>query len=347
MTVLVDLQHPAHLHFFRNLVSRLRHEGHRVIITGRDKDILVPLARNYNLEVDIFGVARKGIFNLGRELLYRQWQLLKRLRKHKPDVMLAIAGTYVSLLGWLKRIPTFVFYDTEHATVSNLLAYPFASCVYVPRCYRKPIRWNHVRYNGYHELAYLHPRYFSPDPSVLAEVGLQPGDRFTLLRFVNWGAGHDIGLSGLTLENKIRVVKQLETFGPVFISSEGELPQQLEPYRLQLDVSRVHHLMAYAALLFGESATMASECAVLGVPSVYIDPVGRGYTDQQQTDYGIVFNFTHQQQEQAMAEAQKILTGYDEKKWRDIGQRIISEKIDVTQMLYNIAVNPVSPPKET
>ncbi|MFW9998329.1 MAG: hypothetical protein ACFFD4_40195, partial [Candidatus Odinarchaeota archaeon] len=61
-------------------------------------------------------------------------------------------------------VPVYVFYDTEHATISNLLAYPFATCIYVPRCYRKQIRWRHVRYSGYHELAYLHPKYFKPDP---------------------------------------------------------------------------------------------------------------------------------------------------------------------------------------
>ena len=44
MKILIDLQHPAHLHVFRNAVERWRAEGHEVLITGRDKDILVQLA---------------------------------------------------------------------------------------------------------------------------------------------------------------------------------------------------------------------------------------------------------------------------------------------------------------
>ncbi|MCP5050660.1 MAG: hypothetical protein GY940_26085 [bacterium] len=252
--------------------------------------------------------------------------------------MMAVAGTFISLLGKLRRIPTYVFYDTEHATISNLLAYPFASCIYVPNCYRKSIRWNHVRYNGYHELAYLHPNYFKPDDSVPTEVGLKSGELFTLLRFVNWGAAHDIGRSGLTDQNKILVIKEFTAYGRVFISSEGLLPPQLEEYRLKLDITKIHSLMAHASLVFGESATMASEGAVLGVPGVYIDPVGRGYTDEQEQDYGIVYNYTHKQQEQAIEKGVSILSGYQKEKWRAIGEKIARDKVDVSDMIYKIAI---------
>jgi predicted glycosyltransferase len=144
----------------------------------------------------------------------------------------------------------------------------------------------------------------------------------------------------LTNRNKIEAVKELSTCGQVFISSEGELPNELEKYRLQLDVTKIHSLMAFAALIFGESATMVSEGAVLGVPGVYIDPVGRGYTDEQEREYGIVFNFNHKQQKEAINKAVSILSNYQnqKEKWRAIGKRIIEEKIDVTEMMYRIAM---------
>ncbi|UCH95897.1 MAG: DUF354 domain-containing protein [Candidatus Aminicenantes bacterium] len=342
MKFLFDLQHPAHLHFFRPLLARLEAEGHQVRITARNKDILVKLAAHYGMPISVFGTAKKGIFNLGKEWIYRQWRLNKIIREFKPDVMMAVAGTFISLLGKLRHIPTYIFYDTEHATISNLLAYPFATCIYVPQCYRKKIRWNHVRYNGYHEIAYLHPNYFKPDDSVLEEVGLGPGELFTVVRFVGWGAGHDIGRSGLTEQNKIRAVKELSAYGRVFISHEGNLPVELEKYRLQLDVTRVHSLMGHAALIFGESATMVSEGAVLGVPGVYIDPVGRGYTDEQEREYGIVFNFTHKQQDEAIKKAVSILANdqktSQKKKWQEIRKQILNDKIDVTAMIHQVAV---------
>jgi hypothetical protein len=339
VNVLIDLQHPAHLHFFRHVAKRLQDEGHRVLFTGRDKDILVELARELDIEVDVFGTARKGTLQLGKELLYRQGGLCKRIRTFKPDLMMAIAGTFISTLGKLLRIPVYVFYDTEHATVSNLLAYPFATCTYVPRCYRKEIRWRHHRYNGYHELAYLHPRYFTPDPSVLADVGLQEGEVFSIVRFVGWGAAHDIGLQGFSGKGKHEAIRRLAQYGRVLISCEGELPADLEDHRLRLPVSRMHDLMAYASLIFGESATMCSEGAVLGVPGVYVDPVGRGYTDEQEQDYGLVSNFTSAQEAEAIDRGEAILKDYNRVHWQAQGKKLLADKIDVTEMLYQIVMS--------
>ncbi len=338
MTVLIDLQHPAHLHVFRNLVRLLRAGGHRVILTGRDKDILVGLADRLGFEVDFFGRARPGVLHLGGEWLYRMARLHRIIRRQRPDLVLAVAGTFVALPARLHRVPALIFYDTEHATASNLLAYPFSSCIYVPRCYRKPIRWRHVRYNGYHELAYLHPAYFSPDDRVLAELGLKPGERFTVARFVSWTSGHDIGRTGLTRANKIAAVRRLEAYGRVFVSSESELPPELEPNRLRLDVGRIHHLLAHAALLFGESATMASEAAVLGVPSIFIDPIGRGYTDEQQREYGIVFHFKPDRQQEAISQAESLLAAWPQEResWRATGRRIVAEKADLTALMMGL-----------
>ncbi len=36
-------------------------------------------------------------------------------------------------------------------------------------------------------------------------------------------------------------------------------------------------LLAYATLFIGEGATMASECAVLGTPAIYVNSLQLGY----------------------------------------------------------------------
>jgi len=338
MKLLIDLQHPAHLHFFRIVIKQLTAAGHQVLVTGRRKDILAELAQQLGIEVLLFGRARPGIWHLGRELLYRQWRLLGVVRQFKPDAIMAIAGTFVSLVGRMTGVPTYVFYDTEHAVVSNLLAYPFATCVFVPRCYRKRVFWRHERYNGYHELAYLHPSYFTPDLSVLAEAGIGQNEQFSIVRFVAWGAAHDIGRSGFSTDGKIRAVRALARYGRVLISSEADLPPELEPYRLRINVARIHSLMACATLVFGESATMCSEGAVLGVPGVYVDPVGRGYTDEQERDYGLVFNFMPADQDRAISKGEAILSGYDRACWRTRGARLVADKVDVTALLHRIAL---------
>jgi len=76
----------------------------------------------------------------------------------------------------------------------------------------------------------------------------------------------------------------------VFITSEKQLPEELEKFRLKLPPEDIHHLIYYATLLYGESSTMSSEAAVLGTYSIYIDDEGRGYTDEEELKYGLVFN---------------------------------------------------------
>ncbi|MEI6124989.1 MAG: hypothetical protein WCQ99_00405, partial [Pseudomonadota bacterium] len=108
--------------------------------------------------------------------------------------------------------------------------------------------------------------------------------------------------------------------------------------RITLTASDGNSLMAYAALIFGESATMCSEGAVLGVPGVYVDPVGRGYTDEQEREYGLVFNFTSAAQDQAIKKGVEILAPYDREGWQERGRKLVAEKIDVADMLYRVAM---------
>ena len=60
----------------------------------------------------------------------------------------------------------------------------------------------------YHELAYLHPNRFTPDPGILDLLGVKESQRYVIIRFVGWGASHDKGHAGITPEMKRRAVSQ-------------------------------------------------------------------------------------------------------------------------------------------
>ena len=292
MKALIDIGHPAHVHFFRNPIQRLIEHGHEVTITSRDKEFALDLLDNLGLQHHPLSALKKGgILSLGKELIYRDYALLKIARKIKPDIMAGIGGVFIAHVGKLTGIPSLAFYDTENATLQNMITYPFASAVVVPACYETWVPKNrHLRYHGYHELSYLHPDYFTPDKQKAIENGLaKNGDTF-FLRLVSWQANHDIGENGWSTELLKRVVSKLSERGKVVISSESELPKELANYRYRGKVEEAHHLMAYCRAFIGESATMASECAVLGVPSIYAAETGRGYTNEQERRYGLVRN---------------------------------------------------------
>ena len=250
--------------------------------------------------------------------------------------MTAIAGTFIAPVGALTGIPVVTFYDTEHASVSNAIAYPLSRHLVVPSCYRKAIRRDHVTYDGYHELAYLHPEYFTPDPSVRDMLGVTEGEKYVIMRFVSWKAGHDIGHAGISLAMKKQAVEAFSNHAKVFITAEKELPDELESCRLAIPPERIHDAIFYATLLYGESATMASEAAVLGTPAIYIDDTGRGYTDEQERVYGAVFNFTESigDQKRSIDKGVELLTAEGIKEqWNGKRVRLLKDKIDVTQFI--------------
>lgn len=290
MRVLIDIGHPAHVHFFRRPIELLRERGHQILITSRKKEIAADLLDAYGMEH--ISLSREGgKTGLLGELVLRDFRLWRVVRRWKPDVMAAIGGIFIAHAGALARVPSLVFYDTENAKLQNLLTYPLATRVIVPRCYSAwTPKARELRYPGYHELSYLRPPHFLARSDLALANGVDADRPTYLVRLVAWKANHDIGERGLSHDAVRKVVGQLGMHGKVLISAESPLPEDLEAYRYRGDPALIHHVMAHCAGFFGESATMASECAVLGVPAVYAANTGRGYTDEQETRYGLVHN---------------------------------------------------------
>src|SRR5690606_16083791 len=98
----------------------------------------------------------------------------------------------------------------------------------------------------------------------------------------------------------------------------------------------MHHFLAFATLMVGESATMASEAAVLGTPAFYIADTGRGYTDELEARYGLVHNYKLSSADLAIEKIKELLR--DEH--LDIGtklkrERMLRERCDVTSWLLD------------
>lgn len=290
MRVLIDIGHPAHAHFFRHPIAELRARGHAILITSRRKEIATDLLDAFGLEHRTLS-GEGGAGGMLGELLLRDFRLTRIVRNWRPDVLAAIGGIFIAHAGIMGRAPSLVFYDTENARLQNLLTYPFATKVIVPRCYTAWTPSNRtLRYPGYHELSYLRPPYFSAQREIALANGLSPDRPTWLVRLVSWKANHDIGERGLSADAVRKIIHRLGQRGKVLISAESALPDDLASHRYAGEASAIHHVMAHCAGFFGESATMASESAVLGVPAVYAANTGRGYTDEQDARYGLVRN---------------------------------------------------------
>ena len=337
MRILFNVAHPAQVHLFRNALQTLMDHGHECRITAINKEVSLKLLDSFGFDYDAIGRARPTPFGKGLELLRIDAKLLQIARSFHPDLLVGgVGNAYVAHVGKLIRKPSIIFDDTEHAAIQHHLTDPFVSAICTPSCYTKDLGEKQVRYNGYHELAYLHPNRFTPDPAVLAELGLTEGDPFIIVRFVSWDANHDIGHTGLTLDNKRKMIHEFEKYGRVFITSEKPLVGEFEKYRISVFPEKMHDLLYYATLLYGESATMASECAVLGTHAIFCDFAGRGYTDEEERDYNLVYNFKldESSQEKSIERAVELLQDPALKeKGREKQKRLLNDKIDVTAFM--------------
>ena len=306
--------------------------GHEVMLTARDKDVTVELLREYDLPHRLLSAQARGTVGLAGELASRVRKLIPILRSFQPDVLTGIMGPTIAIAGALRRTPAVVFYDTEFAKRTNSWVYRMARTVITPDSYQDEVPGHHVTYPGYHELAYLHPARFEPQRDRLVDAGLLPDDVFTVVRFVSWEASHDVGEVALTAEQKRALVDRLKKAGRVVISSEKPLPSDLQQYAWSGPRSDIHHVLAHARLIVGESATMASEAAVLGTPAVYIAKTGRGYTDDEEKRYGLVRHI----QPSDFGEALAAITDYLEES-PDIAAaahaKLLQERIDVTEWM--------------
>jgi uncharacterized protein len=338
MRILIDISHPAHVHFFRNAIRIWQDRGHHVHLVSRQKDITVQLLAAYSLTNRCLSSAAKGKLSLFRELLIHDLSLFREVTKIRPDIMLQIGGLFISHVGRVCGIPTITFTDTEMATLSNLLTFPLTSAVLTPTCYQGWVpSTKHYLYPGYHELAYLHPERFTPNPDVLNNLGVAQDEPFFIVRFVSWGAVHDVGESGFKRSVKVALVRDLARHGRVFITSEGMLPSELRAYQYRIAPELMHHVLAFARLCIGESATMASEAAVLGVPAIFVSTSSRGYTAEQETVYDMTYTFSHLEQDQALTKMHQLLAMQDLRElWQTKRQRLLKDKIDVTAWLVSV-----------
>jgi predicted glycosyltransferase len=335
--ILIDISHPAHVHFFRHAVLLWQAHGHTVRLVARDKDLTCHLLKRFRMPFKVLSRARTGLPGWILEMMVHTGRLFPGVVAFRPHVMLQIGGTFVAPVGWLTRTPTWAFTDTENAGLSNAITFPMVDRIFTPECYGLHHGAKHLRYSGFHELAYLHPRRFVPDPSVLAPLGLKPGDRFFVVRFVAWRAAHDVDEKGFGAPEKIELVTELARHGRVFVSSEAPLPDPIRMYESRIPIDRIHHFLAYATLVVGESATMASEAAVLGTPAIFVSRTGRGYTDVQAQKYGLVFNFTDADQARALDRVRDLVaTPHLKEDWQEKRRKLLDDTIDVTGWLVRL-----------
>jgi len=332
MRIVVDVNHPAQVHFFKNFTWEMQRRGHEVLITASKKDLTQYLLSKYGFDCCFLTGYGSSMAKKILNVPIIDLKMYYSIKYFQPDLFLGFGSIRAAHVAKLMGKPCINFDDDEYS-------YPYyhffadAICGFSGFKLTGP---KTLKINGFKEIAYLHPNYFEPNPVILDRSGISPSEKFTLVRFVSWNAFHDVGEKGFDSLSKIRLIHELSEYSSVFISSEAPLPKELEEYRLPIPPENIHDLLHYATLLVSDSQTMTTEAAVLGTPAVrsnsFVGMNDMGNFVELEKNYGLIFNCGSE--ETALHTAVQILNIHDIKgKWAKKRENLLKDKIDVTAFM--------------
>ncbi len=342
---LFHLGHPAHFHLFKNVIQHFRTQGDRVSVLIKKKDILEELMQRSGIPyINILPEGRKDTkLGMIAGMLKRDWRLLLYCLRNRPDFLI---GTSVEIghVGTLLGIPSINVNedDAEVVPLYSRLSYPWCSHILSPSsCDNGKWESKSIKYQGYHELAYLHPAHFTPDEAVVRQY-IPDSKPYFLIRFAKLTAHHDKGIQGIDNELASQIVERLKLQGQVYITSERALNPAFEPHRLAIDPLDIHHVMAFAEMYIGDSQTMAAEAGVLGVPFIrFNDFVGRiGYLAELEGQYELGYGIRTKDRDKLLDRVNDLLSQKDLKAiFAQRRQIMLAEKRDVATFLIEFLEN--------
>lgn len=333
--------HPSQYFIFREFIRRLPN-NYQPILICYEKDVLRELLEKDKLSIPFFLISDKKKnqhFRFAFSFIKKIWTLFELIKKNQIELIL---GTSITLIfaSKMSGIPNIIFTEDDISVIklSAKLGYPWANFIISPSICNLG-RWHYksVRYEGYQKLAYLHPNVFRTDETVVQKYFSNPQTKYFLLRFSALSAHHDIGVTGITIEFAEEIIRLLQSKGEVIISSERNLPPQLEHLRLKINPLDLHQLLAHASILISDSQSMSVEASMLGVPSIRISSlVGKiSVLEELEHRYALTFGYVSSEKERVLMKIKEIIESKDSFEFQRKRFQMLSEKVDVNNFFID------------
>lgn len=348
MNILFDIGHPAHVHLFKHVARQLQQDGHTVYFTCRHQAITEHLLQQEGFAYIAVGGKYRALWRKGLMVVHLTVWMWFYVIRHRIDIGIS-SGVVLSQVARFSRMKAIMMNDDDDAVdpLTVRWGHRYAYAVLTPDCIQRQTP-RAVYYAGTHELAYLHPNRFKPDNEVLNTVGLQQSETYFVVRFVAFHGHHDLHERGLSSQQKEQLVQLLSQHGRVLITVEKSLPKNLEPYRALVAPEQMHSLLANATLYIGDSQTMTSEAALLGVPAVKCNTfAGRLSVPNMLEQYGLCYSFTPDRFDEMCRLIEELISKPDIRNiWAERRNRFLSEHIDVTAY-FTSYLEQLSPKKQS
>jgi predicted glycosyltransferase len=345
MRYLIFTNTPAHVHLYRNLVTALESGGHDVLVLGREYACTRPLLEYYDLPFEIYGRQGTDFQSLVRNVPGQFYGILRKARRYDPDVIFG-RGPYAVFAGLVTGTKPILVLDSEPSDLAHRISSRFARAVFTPRAFKGVLGSHHYQFDGLKECAYLHPDSHTPDPSVREELGVDPDERFAIVRFNAFDALHDVGASGETAVRRRQLLEELAAHATVFVSDEGGQMDftALPAHPFELHPGEMHDALAAADLLVADTGTMVTEAALLGTPAVrFVDrnEPSMGEFEELERHELVV---QHTAFEAVIETSVQLLTDENAaQRWAERRDRYFETRAPLTNILHEIATSPADP----
>ncbi|MBT4513006.1 MAG: DUF354 domain-containing protein [Chloroflexi bacterium] len=340
-SVFVDITHMPHVNFFKNAIKILRGMDIGIELGVRPRAALVDIVRTEypDLPLILCGKHRASLIANMLDMLRRDISLMAHLRKSEFDVATCIGGFNGSHVAYARRKPSVVFSDDVETKLAN---YPY-ECIatYIVRpAFTRSKGKRILTYNGFKELAYLHPNYFVPNRHVLDKYNVQPGE-YVFIREVS---NTTINYRHLQEGSLVDICPSLKQMGfKIILSLENKAlrPQfENECIILEEPVNDIHSVLHYAALAICSGDSMAREACLVGTPAIYtggrVMSINSGLLKK-----GCFFAASGEQQ--ILDIVGSILSNsLKEKTQRTISEAIETEWVDTTEVIVNCLLSAIN-----
>lgn len=330
--ILFHCAHPAHYQMFKNVVRDLS-ASHDVCLSYNDKDILHELISSDEFNFPVFRLQVDQNRGPIRRFFDKQLFIFRLVRKLKPRLVI---GTTIAIAhaSWMTSCKSLIVNEDDYEAIKKTgrIGYPFVDKLMSPKgCSMGPFEVKTIHYNGYHELAYLHPNHFIANALVIEKAGLSKKG-YIVMRFSALNAHHDTGVRGIDDAFALKIIQAIGDKYQVIITSERPLASSLEPYRMKFHPKEMHHVLAFAKAFIGDSQTMAAEAMVLGTPSIRCNSfVGRlAYLEELENHYQLGVGVLPESREEIIDAIGLWLNQEDlEQMWQERRNAMLKDKIDV------------------
>ena len=284
--VWIDIDNSPHVPFFIPIIEELNKRGVELVLTARNLYQVCDLLDFFGLRCKVIG-GHYGKNKLAKILgnCARALQLAPTVIRFRPELALSHGSRAQVLICKAAGVPTIMMHDYEHSTKTGFLKpdWIFIPDV-IPDLAMHEKSGSILKYPGLKEDVYV-PR-FSPDPSILTELGISPKDLLvtlrppateahyhnpeseTLFRAAVWFIVDDPQVRAVVLPRNAGQNSQLRKEWADLISTD----------RMILPARPVNglNLIWFSDLVISGGGTMNREAAALGVPvySVFRGKIG-------------------------------------------------------------------------